>query len=103
MNELELEKLKNIGKGDWTLNAFEIKNHLSKKDLMVLHEIYLLRCLTIIQIHNNFYINEYSGMQEFRDKKLNQLINFGIVEEVFFSSDNSALFLTRIGIDIVID
>ena len=75
---------------------------LSQDDLNVLYEIYMLRCLTITQIYNNFYKKDYVGVQEFRDKKLNMLLNTGAIEEVEFSNDNSAIFLTRLGIDVVV-
>ncbi len=85
------------------MNAFEIKNILSKVDIEVLHQIYLLRCLTVNQIYTNYYEDTFVGIQQFRDKKVNILLQLGVVEEVYFSSDNSALFLTKLGIDVVID
>lgn len=84
------------------MNSFDVKNMLSQDDLNVLYEIYMLRCLTITQIYNNFYKKDYVGVQEFRDKKLNMLLNTGAIEEVEFSNDNSAIFLTRLGIDVVV-
>ena len=74
------------------LNAFDIKNLLSKIDLEVLHQIYLLRCMTVTQIYKNFYEEDFVGLQQFKDKKINILLQLGVVEEVEFSSDNSALF-----------
>ena len=50
------------------LNSFEIKNLLNKIDLEVLHQIYLLRCLTINQIYVNFYEDSFIGIQQFKDK-----------------------------------
>lgn len=85
------------------LSAFDIKNLLSKIDLEVLHQIYLLRCLTITQIFTNYYVDDFVGIQQFKDKKINILLQLGIVEEIQFSSDNSALFLTKLGIDVVIE
>ena len=85
------------------MNYFDIKNTLNKKDLDVLHNIYLLRCLTISQIYYNYYKDDYSGVQEFKNKKVNELVKTGTVEEILFSSDNSALFLTRLGIDVVVN
>ena len=85
------------------LSAFDIKNILSKIDLEVLHQIYLLRCLTITQIFTNYYVDDFVGIQQFKDKKINILLQLGIVEEIQFSSDNSALFLTKLGIDVVIE
>ena len=85
------------------LNSFEIKNLLNKIDLEVLHQIYLLRCLTINQIYVNFYEDSFIGIQQFKDKKVSILVQLGVVEEVYFSNNNSALFLTKLGIDVVID
>ena len=84
------------------LSAFDIKNILTKIDLEVLHQIYLLRCLTVTQIYTNFYADEYIGVQQFKDKKINALLELGIIEEISFSTDNSAVFLTKTGIDVVI-
>lgn len=84
------------------MNYFDVKNVLSKKDLDVLHNIYLLRCLTVSQIYYNYYKDDYKGVQDFKNKKIQELINTGAVEEILFSSDNSAIFLTRLGIDVVI-
>lgn len=85
------------------MSAFEIKNILNKIDLEVLHQIYLLRCLTINQIYVNFYKDDFIGIQQFKDKKVSILLQLGVVEEIYFSSDNSALFLTKLGIDIVVE
>ena len=85
------------------MSAFEIKNILNKIDLEVLHQIYLLRCLTINQIYVNFYKDDFIGIQQFKDKKVSILLQLGVVEEIYFSSDNSALFLTKLGIDVVIE
>ena len=85
------------------MNAFDIKNILSKIDIEVLHQIYLLRCLTVNQIYMNYYEDTFIGVQQFRDKKVNILLQLGVVEEIYFSSDNSALFLTKLGIDVVIE
>jgi hypothetical protein len=84
------------------MSAFEIKNMLTKIDLEVLHQIYLLRCLTINQIYVNFYEDTFTGVQQFKDKKVSILLQLGVVEEIYFSSDNSALFLTKTGIDVVV-
>ena len=67
---------------------------------MCSHTIIILIFST--QIYNNFYKKDYVGVQEFRDKKLNMLLNTGAIEEVEFSNDNSAIFLTRLGIDVVV-
>lgn len=85
------------------MNAFDIKMMLNKIDLEVLHQIYLLRCLTINQIFKNYYEDSFVGIQQFRDKKVNVLLQLGVVEEISFASDNSALFLTKTGIDVVIE
>ena len=85
------------------LSSFDIKNLLNKIDLEVLHQIYLLRCLTINQIYINFYEDSFIGIQQFKDKKVSVLVQLGVVEEVYFSNNNSALFLTKLGIDVVID
>ena len=85
------------------INAFDIKNILNKIDIEVLHQIYLLRCLTVNQIYVNFYKEDFIGLQQFKDKKVNILLQLGVVEEIYFSQDNSALFLTKLGIDVVID
>ena len=85
------------------MNFFDVKNMLSKQDLEVLHNIYLLRCLTVSQIYSNYYKNDYSGIQEFKNKKINQLLDLGVIEDVMFSSDNFAIFLTRLGIDVVMN
>lgn len=85
------------------MNAFDIKNLLNKIDLEVLHQIYLLRCLTINQIFKNYYEDSFIGLEQFRDKKINILLQLGVVEEIYFTSDNSALFLTKLGIDVVIE
>lgn len=74
---------------------------LSQDDLNVLYNIYMLRCLTVTQIYTNFYKKDYIGIQDFIDKKLNPLLNTGAIEEIEFLN-NSAIFLTRLGIDIVI-
>lgn len=84
------------------MNFFEVKNLLDKKDLEVLHNIYLLRCLTVSQIYLNYYQEEYTGVQDFRNKKLHELLETGAIEEILFSADNSAIFLTRLGIDVVV-
>jgi len=84
------------------LNFFEVKNLLDKKDLEVLHNIYLLRCLTVSQIYLNYYQEDYTGVQDFRNKKLHELLETGAIEEILFSADNSAIFLTRLGIDVVV-
>ena len=85
------------------MNFFDLKNQLDEKDLNVLHNIYLLRCLTVSQIYNNYYQDDYTGVQDFRNKKLHKLLDTGAIEEVLFSSDNSAIFLTRLGIDVVVN
>lgn len=84
------------------MNFFEVKNLLNKKDLEVLHNIYLLRCLTVSQIYLNYYQEDYTGVQDFRNKKLHELLETGAIEEILFSADNSAIFLTRLGIDVVV-
>ena len=84
------------------MNFFEVKNLLDKKDLEVLHNIYLLRCLTVSQIYLNYYQKDYTGVQDFRNKKLHELLETGAIEEILFSADNSAIFLTRLGIDVVV-
>ena len=84
------------------MNFFEVKNLLDKKDLEVLHNIYLLRCLTVSQIYLNYYQEDYTGVQDFRNKKLHELLETGAIEEILFSADNSAIFLTRLGIDVVV-
>ena len=85
------------------LNSFDIMNSLDDKDLNVLHQIYLLRCLTVSQIYYNYYQEDYIGVQEFRNEKLHKLLDTGAIEEILFSSDNSAIFLTRVGIDVVVN
>lgn len=84
------------------MNFFEVKNLLDKKDLEVLHNIYLLRCLTVSQIYLNYYQEDYTGVQDFRNKKLHELLETGAIEEILFSADNSAIFLTRLGTDVVV-
>lgn len=84
------------------MNFFEVKNLLDKKDLEVLHNIYLLRCLTVSQIYLNYYQEDYTGVQDFRNKKLHELLETGAIKEILFSADNSAIFLTRLGIDVVV-
>ena len=84
------------------MNSYDVKNMLSDDDLNVLYQIYTLRCLTVTQIYTNFYKKDYNGIQDFRDKKLNILLNTGAIEEIEFGNNNSAIFLTRLGIDIVI-
>lgn len=83
------------------MNSYDVKNMLSQDDLNVLYNIYMLRCLTVTQIYTNFYKKDYIGIQDFIDKKLNPLLNTGAIEEIEFLN-NSAIFLTRLGIDIVI-
>ena len=82
-------------------DIYEIRNRLDRVDLDVLHNIYLFRCLTIRQIYNNFYAKSINTFNKFLDKKLNELLSYGVVEEVYFNKDNVALFLTKIGIEVV--
>lgn len=82
-------------------DVYEIRNSLDRVDLDVLHNIYLFRCLTIRQIYNNFYATTIPTFNRFLDKKVKELISYGVVEEVFFNKDNIALFLTKVGIDVV--
>ncbi|HGS8931462.1 TPA: replication-relaxation family protein [Clostridioides difficile] len=81
-------------------NIYDIKNTLSDIDLNVLYHIYTYRCLTIRQIYRTFYINEFS-FNQFIDIKINFFIIKDLLEEVFFNKNNSALFLTKIGVEIV--
>lgn len=85
------------------MQLFELKTYLSQNDLEVLHKIYRLRCLTISQIYNNFYKEEYVGIEQFRDQKLSFLIENNLVEEVLFGQNGSAIFLTTNGIRLVVE
>lgn len=66
------------------LNFFEVKNLLDKKDLEVLHNIYLLRCLTVSQIYLNYYQEDYTGVQDFRNKKLHELLEQVQLKKFYF-------------------
>ncbi len=85
------------------MQLFELKTYLTKNDLEVLYKIYQLRCLTISQLYVNYYKNEYAGIEQFRDQKLNFLIQNNLVEEIAFGVDNSAIFITTNGIKLVVD
>lgn len=85
------------------VQLFEIKTYLTQNDLEVLHKIYRLRCLTISQLYNNFYKDEYVGVEQFRDQKISFLIKHNLVEEVVFGVNNSAIFLTTNGIRMVVE
>ena len=74
------------------MQLFEIKTYLTQNDLDVLYKIYRLRCLTISQLYNNFYKDEYVGVEQFRDQKIRFLINHNLVEEVVFGVNNTAIF-----------
>ena len=82
-------------------DMYEIKNQLDTLDLEVLHNIYLLRCLTVRQIYNNFYKDVIIHFNTFIDEKLNKMLKLNLVEEVEFNNDNIAIFLTKKGIEIV--
>lgn len=82
-------------------STYEISNQLTKVDLMLLERIYLLRCLTIRQAYREYYINEISSFEEFENTKLKELLDFGIVKSVDFKGNNTALFLTSSGVEIV--
>lgn len=82
-------------------NAYEIRNKLEKVDLELLKTIYLHRCLTVRQIYQHFYSDKFNTFNKFLDKKLQELISYKIIEDVDFSKDNVAIFLTKTGIDIV--
>lgn len=81
---------------------YELKNRLTETDLKVLHNIYLFRCLTIRQVYNMFFIKEMQSFNKFLDEKINKWISLGVIEEVVFN-DNIALFLTKLGIDVIRD
>ena len=85
------------------LQLFELKTYLTQNDLEVLNKIYRLRCLTISQLYNNFYKDEYIGVEQFRDQKISFLIKHNLVEEIVFGVNNSAIFLTTNGIRLVVE
>ncbi|MEG0900259.1 MAG: S24 family peptidase [Oscillospiraceae bacterium] len=82
-------------------STYEIAKILNQRDLTVLYNIYLFRCLTIRQIYKNYYSEEISSFEKFSDSKLKQLLELEIVEKVEFNFDNYALFLTSTGVEIV--
>ena len=79
----------------------EIKDTLDKIDLKMLYNLYQFRCLTIKQVYNNFYASENYSLNKFVDTKLHDLLKHQLIEEVIFNTDNIALFLTKLGIDII--
>lgn len=83
------------------LTAYDVQNLLSNQELNVLYQIYLHRCLTLKQIFNNFLKEEMNfGNFLTREK---EWVSYGIVEEVPFNDENLALFLTKLGIDTIVN
>lgn len=81
-------------------STYEIANLLSKKDLEMLKSIYLLRCLTVKQIYNKFYKNDFT-FDEFIVYKIQKLIDYNLIEEQSFKSDSIAIFLTSEGVELI--
>ena len=67
----------------------------------MLHNIYLFRCLTIKQVYRSFYENKFNTLNKFMDTKLNELLKYEIIEEVVFNKTNVALFLTKLGVELI--
>ena len=82
-------------------SVYEIKNKLAQTDVELLKSIYLHRCLTVRQIYQQFYLDKFNNFNKFLDKKVQELISYGVIEDVDFGKDNVAIFLTKIGIDVV--
>lgn len=80
--------------------AYEMVNNMNEVDLDLLHNIYLLRCLTTKQIFNMFYQNKMT-YKRFLTSKLKFLIDRKLVEQVKFSKDDVAIFLTQFGVEVV--
>lgn len=80
--------------------TYEIINKLSKKDLEMLKTIYLLKCLTIKQIYKKFYKNDHT-FDEFLLYKIQNFIDYNLIEEQKFKGDNTAIFLTSEGVEII--
>lgn len=81
-------------------SAYNMVNSMNKVDLDVLHNIYLLRCLTTKQIFNTFYSNKMT-YESFLKSKLKSLIQKKLIEQVKFSKEDVAMVLTQFGVDVV--
>lgn len=81
-------------------SSYNLGNNLPKVDLDVLHNIYLLRCLTTKQIYSTFYSNKMT-YESFLKSKLKSLIQKKLIEEVKFSKEDVAMVLTQLGIDVI--
>lgn len=82
------------------LTTYEIQNLLSKEELEVLFQIYLHRCFTLKQIYANF-LNDMSYGDFLNREK--EWLEYGIIEEVPFNEENLAIFLTKLGIETVVE
>lgn len=78
--------------------TYTLINSLPKRDLDVLHNIYLFRCLTTRQIYTFYKEMSY---ETFLKSKLKEMISNKILEEVKFSKEDVSMFLTQVGVDIV--
>lgn len=74
---------------------------LTTRDYEMLHEIYLLRCLSESQIYIYFYKDLYKGIEDMKDNIIQTLLDDNIIcEEKLI--DSSVYFLMRKGIDLIV-
>lgn len=79
----------------------DIIKQLEHVDIQMLYRLYLFRCLTIRQVFRELYQSQHESLLEFEEKRLEPLIELGVIEKVEFNLENQALFLTTIGVNII--
>lgn len=82
-------------------NLRDIIKQLERADIQLLYRLYQYRCLTIRQSFRELYQETYDDLGAFEEDRLELLITLGVVDKVEFNLENHALFLTKIGVDIV--
>lgn len=82
-------------------NLRDIIKQLEKTDIRLLYRLYQYRCLTIRQSFRELYQETYDDLRAFEEDRLELLITLGVVDKVEFNLENHALFLTKVGVDIV--
>lgn len=78
-----------------------ILKKLSKRDLDLLHHLYLYRCLTFQQAKDFIYKENEISFESFVETFIYPLLSLEVVEEVEYLPNKYVLFLTTNGVDIV--
>ncbi|PLS19692.1 hypothetical protein CVD28_04575 [Bacillus sp. M6-12] len=89
----------------------DILKSLSQRDVEALKSIYLYRCLTMNQLYQLHYskslLNNELVSDDIAKKKIGELLNFGLIEEVeriskvIFGEPDPVYFLTPLGIEVI--